>query len=96
MSGKRDARIAGALLAESVEPLGWWWLSFTDASRPKGSQFLGVAIVEARGIAGAVTAAHRLGINPGGAVLAIAIPPEHVPALSYRNRLLSRDEAEAL
>jgi hypothetical protein len=31
--------------SEHVEP--WWWLSFADANRPTGQQFLGVAIMQA-------------------------------------------------
>lgn len=93
---ERGDRIVGALFDESTEPMRWWWLSFTDADLPEGSQFLGVAVVEARGLAWAITVAHGLGINPGGDVMAIEIPDEHVPPESFRNRLLDRAEAESL
>lgn len=46
----------------------WWWLSFADASRPRGLQFLGVAAVRATDLAGAMRAAWRAGCNPGGQV----------------------------
>lgn len=70
----------------------WWWLSFCDAHLPKGTQFLGVAIVFAHDMVGAVKVAHALGINPGGQVLGapfVGIPPE-----KYRERSLTREEAE--
>jgi hypothetical protein len=74
----------------------WWWLSFADGNLPKGTQFLGAAVVEACGMAGAAFEAHRLGINPGGEVLGIEIPDKGVPPESHRNRLLSREEVEAM
>jgi hypothetical protein len=89
------ARALGDALLEASEPRSWWWLSFADSTLPKGSQFLGVAIVEASGMTSAVLEAHRRGINHGGAVKCIQIPPEHVPSPEYRNRLLTREEAEA-
>lgn len=84
------------LAAEQSHPLTWWWLSFVDAEKPEGERFLGVAIVQARGIGHAVTEAYRLGINPGGEVVGLEIDAEHVPAEEYRERLLTKAEAEAL
>lgn len=73
---------------------GWWWLSFADTKKPKGEQFLGVAIVRANGAAEAVRIAWKLGINPGGEVAfqELATPPP----LKVRRRLLTRAEAELL
>ena len=87
----------------------WWWLSFCDPERPEGKQFLGVAIVTAevedvfdaltyageREIGLAIRRTHDLGINPGGEVSGILIPPEHVPDERYRDRLLDRAELES-
>ena len=66
----------------------WWWLSFAD-----DDGFLGVAVVTGFGLADAVSTAHRLGINPGGSVQIIELAPEYVPPESYRNRLLTKEEA---
>ena len=74
----------------------WWWLSFADGDLPKGSQFLGVAIVRGWGILAATIRAHALGINPGGEVAGVQIPLERLPDPSFRERLLTREEAEAL
>jgi hypothetical protein len=70
-----------------------FWLSFCDDERPKGSQFLGVAIVHGIDPIDAVGAAWALGINPGGQV-AVAEVVE-VP-VRFRGRLLSREEAGAV
>jgi len=65
-----------------------WFLYFTDPDAPAGQRFLGACIVEARGLITAVDRAHKLGINPGGQVLAYDTP-EHDPSL--RNRLITDD-----
>lgn len=73
-----------------------WWLSFCDASRPKGQHFIGVAIVEVDGPDGfiwAVEKSHRLKINPGGQVAGFLCP--RPVAAEHRDRLLSREELEA-
>lgn len=114
-----------ALLGQSV---GWFFISFADPRRPKGTQFLGGCYVDVGGpdptvearamlfatkrrgdgttldddkmpVALALARATALGINPGGeAQITGPIPVEHmdkhVPA-SKRERLLSREEAEA-
>ena len=87
------ANARGVVSQEQEDPLGWWWLSFVDPERDK---FLGVAVVEAHGVTTATLAAHLLGVNPGGQVMGIAIPAEHVPPVEFRNRLLTKAEAEAL
>lgn len=87
---RRDA----ILLEDAMQPAQWWWLSFCDTTRPKGEQFLGVAIVQAGGIVSAVGEAHRLGCNPGGEVQGWPMPL--VPAEEWRERLLSREEVEAM
>lgn len=75
-----------------------YWLSFADASLPKGSQFLGAVIVEAASLIAAVQEAHRLGINPGGEVAGYPIPDRVCVkiAASWKGRLLTRDDSNAL
>jgi hypothetical protein len=73
-----------------------WWLSFADTDLPAGSQFLGVVIVQAPTFAAAITRSHYLEINPGGQVAGSGgIPPRYV-APEWRDRLLTRTEAESI
>lgn len=83
------ARVARIRAEEATEPEQWWYLSFVDGSRPEGQQFLGAAIVRARGMTGAIQEAHRRGCNPGGEVMAIATDAE--PPFP-KNKLLSKAE----
>jgi hypothetical protein len=73
---------------------GWWWLSFVDTDRPEGARFLGVAIVQAYGVTTAAMLTHDMGINPGGEVAAVPIPPDLHPPPDACDRLLTRAEAE--
>jgi hypothetical protein len=70
----------------------YWWLSFADARRPKGSQFLGAVLLQAYDVTGAIRAAWRLGINPGGEVLAHPAPFTFRPRDGWAERLLSAAE----
>ena len=54
----------------------YWWLSFADASRPKGQTNLGVAIVRGRDLGDALARAWELGCNPGGEVAGMEVPLE--------------------
>jgi len=73
-----------------MEP--WWWLSFADADRPEGEQFLGGLFLRGSTLAGVITESHVRGLNPGGEVQTIELPPEvDVPA-PWAERLLSREE----
>jgi hypothetical protein len=66
------------------------WLSFCDANRPAGSQFLGGLIVRAPDFTTAIMRAHALGLNPGGEVRGA---PVNVPVPErWIERLLSREE----
>lgn len=69
------------------------WMSFAN-----DNGFLGVAIVRGKTIAEALRTTHALGINPGGTVMAGAIPAEIEPAIpvSDVNRLLSEAESTVL
>lgn len=75
-----------------------FWLSFADASLPKGQQFLGAAIVNAHSFLEAVKVAHILDINPGGEVQGheVEVPSgKEIPA-QYVERLLNREEIAEL
>jgi hypothetical protein len=72
---------------------GLWWLSFA------GDSFLGAAIIPAADFISAVTAAHLLGINPGGEVLGHPwIGEEGKPLIpdNYIGRLLNTRELDKL
>ena len=72
-----------------------FWLSFCDRDRPKGKQFLGVALVEANNLPDAITATWERGCNPGGEVLSLEVPETEASRVRpYLNRLLSKAEAE--
>jgi hypothetical protein len=80
------------------EPESWFYMSFCDAGRAEGKQFLGGAYIRGKTIAEALTRSHMLGVNPGGEVafqgplpgdaFAVKVPPEQ------RERLLTRAEVE--
>ena len=77
-------------------PLPWWWLSFVDPELPEGDRFLGVCVVQGANVVDAVERAWALGCNPGGAVAGWVLPPLEEPDPEWRERLLTRAEAEAL
>ena len=81
------------LLAQEADatPVSWW-MSFCDLDKPKGEQFIGVAIVVAPGFMHAHQRAWSLGINPGGQIQAYQVEGVGV---QYHDRLLSRAELEA-
>ena len=83
----------------------WYYLSFADAKRPKGQQFLGGCYIEVppdvQGdtrlmLWAALRRTHEIGINPGGDVRAHGPIPEafiwdHVPP-AMREKLLTREQ----
>jgi hypothetical protein len=66
--------------------MAWWWMSFADPTRPRGSQFLSVLLIEADDAKKAMTRSHVLGLNPGGEVPFAEHPAvrARVPASSTR------------
>ena len=60
-----------------------FWLSFS------GEKFLGVAVIDAKTATAAIQKSHRLGINPGGEVMVIEMPPAEAKPYP-RNKLLPR------
>jgi hypothetical protein len=85
----------GAGEFEEGEVTGLFYISFaTDAG------FRGATVVEAANEANAVIVASRLGLNPGGEAAVLAIPAdagarELAEILSYKNRLVGKDELVA-
>ena len=85
------SRTQELLLEEANEPLRWWYLSFAD------KKFIGAVVIQARGIISARIGCARLGINPGGQLVAIPIPDEcTLPNPLDCNRLLSEDEVRSI
>lgn len=68
----------------------WWYLSFAEDG------FKGACIVEAEDFLAAVEEAHRRKINPGGQVFGQPVPEDAVYDPSYRNRLLTREDLQAM
>lgn len=72
-----------------------WWLSFADDDGSRG-----VCVVDAPDILGATFKAHALGINPGGSVHGVEIPPDEPEcAAEYameRDRLFTPAELRAM
>jgi hypothetical protein len=98
---RRDHRIA-TMLADAITGPGtgsWFYISFVDPDRPKGTRFLGGCYVQAENEAHALAVAHVLGCNPGGeASLVGPLPDEDVRANvpdEELNRLLTREEVES-
>lgn len=74
-----------------------YWLSFCDPKLPKGSQFLGVAIVSASTMPDAIIKSWADATNPGGEVQGVKLPEEvHSFVVQYTGRLLNATEARVL
>jgi hypothetical protein len=70
-----------------------WWLSYAD-----NGGFRGLVVTRAESFLSACMTAHRLRISPGGQVQGIRIDQDdewRIPE-SYRNRLLTAEEAKKL
>ena len=85
-------------IARSIEGLPlvapWHWVSFADGDLPKGSQFLGVAIVRAHNVGHAAAVCHERGCNPGGEVMAVPVPEKFgAPPPEWDHKLIA-DKAE--
>lgn len=92
-----DARMAEVLAEEDADPEpGLYMLSFCDPTRPPGTQYLGGAVVAARGPTIALTIATLFGANPGGEVQMAGPLPFGCIADGYLNRLLTREEVESI
>lgn len=78
----------------------WWWVGYTDRTRPVGRQALGAIIVKQRGSEEAKhvdLAIRRAGIHPGGEALYATIDESWgEPPTGFAYRLLNAAEAETL
>lgn len=77
------------------------WLSFCDSSRPKGTRFRGVVIIQADNVIEGAHVCWELGVNPGGEIVCVPIPANMESFLvacgqQYLNRLLSRKDINQL
>ena len=90
----RQEGIEEMLGEDLAKPEQFWGLSCADGDRPKGQQFLGVAIVKGGGMQEAIQNAWTMEINPGGQVQAFELPEDRVPDPKFHNRLLSKQELE--
>lgn len=90
MDERTAHRMRSLLAAEAGNPPIWWWLSFAD-----DDGFRGACLVKAGGMLSAVAESHRLRINPGGQVLAVAVPSGVDIPSAFVNRLLDKAEAES-
>jgi hypothetical protein len=73
----------------------WYYLSFSDPKRPRGTQFLGACFVRGTTARMAVQAAWNLKCNPGGEVTEVG-PISHLYIMNkvppdYREVLLSKE-----
>lgn len=87
-----------ALDAMAKDAPSLWWLSFCDPTMPKGSKFLGAIALEVPAGIDPIRHAWNMNLNPGGEVMFGEVPADQHKLFpdSVRNRLLSRQEAEAL
>jgi len=74
-----------------------WFFSFADGALPPGSQFLGGLYIRAKSLSGAIRASHVRGLNPGGEVQFIELPPAAAAMVTeeWIGRLLTREELAA-
>jgi hypothetical protein len=77
--------------------MSWWWMSFCDPKKPKGSKFLGGLLIEARDHHDMMHRSWSLKLNPGGEVRFFEVPKEYEERITsdITYRLLSREECEA-
>lgn len=76
--------------------LPFFWLSFADPEKPKGTQFLGAAVVHAPEFLLAVRVARLLGCNPGGEVQGMEIPDDYTVPPEFTYKLLSKADVDRL
>ena len=72
-----------------------FWISFCDVDKPKGSQFIGVIIIDSMNFDSAIKQTHSLKINPGGEISSWQVNGRNIP-LMYFNRLLSTEQVDEL
>lgn len=80
-------------IEESKEPQKQMWCSMADASQPKGSQFLGAVVVEARGVATATHELNQRRLNLGGEILFVEIPADRRIPDEWMYRVMDKQES---
>jgi len=85
-------RVNEVMAQETLEPTRWMYLSFAD------EKFNGAVIIEANGLAHAITHCHSLGINPGGEVMGVDMPDEIIAQVpeNMRTKLLSKEDVQSI
>lgn len=73
-------------------------MSFADATKPKGTQFLGACVVEAANVASAVLVSHQNKCNPGGEIRIWEFEQDRcpIPIVAIENKLMSKDDIDKL
>lgn len=79
---------------ELTQPAQLWYLSFAKDKEEGG--FQGAVIVPAHGMVTALDRVNELGINPGGSVMAVPVPPGVTIRPESTDRLLNREELESV
>lgn len=75
------------------------WMSFVDPDRPAGQRFLGVVVTRATTEDDTMTLLAKLwekGVNPGGECQPFTMSGEAPIPEEFIDRLLTREEADAL
>jgi hypothetical protein len=79
--------------------MSYWWMSFCEPSKPRGTKFLGALIIKAENEIDLITRSWLLKLNPGGEIKFFKIPEKYVsriPPEWVETRLITREECEAL
>lgn len=69
----------------------WAYCSYADEEGFRGGIF-----VRAQGVVSAALEVHRLGMSPGGEMIACPVDENNLPPEKWRNRLLTKDELESI
>jgi hypothetical protein len=69
--------------------MSWYYLSFSDSTKPKGQMWAGACCVEAEDEKAAVRKAWMTGCNPGGCVLIHKVPPGKYVPEQLRHNLIT-------
>jgi len=68
----------------------WFYLSYAVPGK-----FMGAVILRGESVEDAAEKARERGLSPGGQVLGIEVP-SHLPPWPYRNRLLTKEDIDAI
>ena len=76
----------------------YFYMSFCDPDKPKGSKFLGALVIQGSDFDQALKKSWRLDLNPGGEIMFFEVPKsfEHRVTPDLVNRLLTKEEVEEI